>query len=488
MSRLASILRRSLVLIVCVTCGCAWHPRVSPSASASTVADLQAGIDIDGTAVTSWPDASWWQAYHDPQLDALVSRAIAQNPSMAMAASRIQVAKDLARVSGAALLPRVDGALSSERTRFTHNQFIPEELNGHDLWSPLWNNSASIGFSYDLDFWGRDRAALNASLDRVKVAAYEAQNVRLTLEGAVVRAYAELAYTYELQDDERAILQAENQTLALSRRRLQAGLGTELEIQQANTAVAVTQAELEQVADHLTLLNHQLAALMGKGPGEGDSIARPRMRIDQVVGLPSRMPAELIGRRPDVRAERWRVEQAARMIDVAKTAFYPNVDLKAAAGFVGIGFSQFLTNRSLNASVGPAITLPIFEGGRLRANLDAQVSDYDIAVNAYNGVVVEALRQVADELSRLDSSRRLCQRREENLAYARRAHDLAMIAFRAGLTDYVNVLSTERELQRASSALVEANLQQTQARVGLTIALGGGLIVDDEPMNITVPQ
>jgi NodT family efflux transporter outer membrane factor (OMF) lipoprotein len=207
-----------------------------------------------------------------------------------------------------------------------------------------------------------------------------------------------------------------------------------------------------------------------------------------VVGLPSRMPAELIGRRPDVRAERWRVEQAARMIDVAKTAFYPNVDLKAAAGFVGIGFSQFLTNRSLNASVGPAITLPIFEGGRLRANLDAQVSDYDIAVNAYNGVVVEALRQVADELSRLDSSRRLCQRREENLAYARRAHDLAMIAFRAGLTDYVNVLSTERELQRASSALVEANLQQTQARVGLTIALGGGLIVDDEPMNITVPQ
>jgi NodT family efflux transporter outer membrane factor (OMF) lipoprotein len=464
-----------------VLAGCASSSRVDPRASAFSSDELRAGMDIDGTAVTSWPDASWWKAYQDPQLDALLSRAIAENPSMAAAASRVDVAKDLARVSGAALLPRIDGEASSQRARFTHNQFFPQELNGHDLWDPVWSNSASVNFSYGLDLWGRDRAALTASLDHVKVVAYEAQDVRLALESSVMRAYAELAYTYELQDNERAILEAENQTLTLSRKRLEAGLGTELEIQQANTAVTSTEAQLEQIANHLTLLDHQLAALTGKGPGEGDSIARPKMRIDQLIGLPSRVPAELIGRRPDVRAERWRVEQAAKTIDVAKTAFYPNIDLQAAVGFAGIGFSQFLNNRSLNAAAGPAITLPIFEGGRLRANLDSRVSEYDIAVSAYKGVIIDALRQVSDEISRLESLQRLRRRREENLAYASRAHDLAVVAFRSGLTDYINVLSTENELQHALSALAETSLQQTEARIGLNIALGGGLIADNEP-------
>jgi len=436
---------------------------------------LDVGAEMRAAPPASWPNSHWWRNYGDPQLDRLVDGALAGNPRLAVATSRIAAAQGMARASGAALQPLIEAGAESDRTRFTHDQIYPEEINGYHLFDEIWSNTAGVSLTQHLDFWHRDRAALEASLDEVTVSEYEAEDARLALETAVIRAYAQLAYAYEIQDHENAILAAEERTLDLAKRRLSAGLGTELEIEQAKSAAAGTQAQLVEVDERMVLLRHQLAALCGEGPGAGEAIVQPALHWSETPGLPSSIPAELIGRRPDVLAARWRVENAAREIDVAKAAFYPNINLKATLGFVGFGFGQLLTDRALNASVGPAVTLPIFEGGRLQAGLDVRTAQYNAAVEAYDATVVEALREVSDEVDRLASLERLRTRREQTLAFAKRANELAQISFRAGLTDYNNVLSTEDALNRALILIADLGLQRITAIAALNQALGGGL-------------
>jgi len=479
-----------VVMMVCVLnllCGCVSVPKVKPTASALNPNSLAKGSDITESASGGWPAADWWKSYHDPQLNRLIDRSIAGNPRIAAAAERIQMAQAVARVSKSALAPTVDAAAEFDRTRFSEDFYLPPAIDGHDLFTPLWSNNIGLTASYTFDFWGRDRAAFEAALDAVQVGECEAQNARLLLEGAILRNYAQLSYTYEIQDHDNAILDAQTRILDLAQRRLKAGLGTELEIQQANTAVSATRAQLVVVADQLSILRNQLAALSGAGPGAGEALVRPVMKLDDGISLPTQIPAELIGRRPDVRAERWRVEAAAKQVAVSKAAFYPNINLKGSLGFLGIGFGQLIAGNSINATLGPAITLPIFEGGRLRAGLDVRISEYDLAVDAYNATVVEALHQVADQLSRLNSLESLQRRREESLQFARRAQQLAVIAFRAGLTDYNNVLSTEDAFDRAEIAMADVRLQQVTAFAALDEALGGGLVNASDTTNLAAP-
>jgi NodT family efflux transporter outer membrane factor (OMF) lipoprotein len=369
----------------------------------------------------------------------------------------------------------VGASADSQLTRFSHDDIFPEAINGHYLFDPIWNTTAELTFGFDPDFWGRQRAAVQAALDQVQVSEYEAQSTRLVLETTVIRAYARLGYAYELQDHETAILADEQKTFILAQRRLSAGLGTDLEIQQAKSALAGTRAQLQDISGQMLSLRHQLGALLGQGPAAGDAVTRPALELGRPLGLPSRIPAELIGRRPDIQVERWRVQSAAQGIVVAKAQFYPNVDLRAAAGLVGFGFGRLLSAQALNATAGPAVTLPIFDGGRLQAGLEVRTAQYDLAVDAYNSAVIEALRQVADQISRFESLHELRTRREESLAFAQRAHELALLAFRAGLTDYNNVLSTEDALNRALISISDVNLQQLITVAGLNEALGGGL-------------
>ena len=222
---------------------------ISPDSSPIQPNDMVVGADISASPPGAWPDADWWKSYNDPQLDQLIDKAIAGNPRLAVAAARIKVAQAVARVSESAMAPTLEGDAAFDRTRYSEDFYIPPAINGHSLFTPLWSNNIGLTASFSFDFWGRDQAALEAALDAVKVTECEAQNVRLVLEGAILRGYAQLEYAYEIQDHYDAILAAENRILDLATRRLRAGLGTELEIQQSSNAVAVTQAQLVVVAD-----------------------------------------------------------------------------------------------------------------------------------------------------------------------------------------------------------------------------------------------
>ncbi|MDE1716052.1 multidrug transporter, partial [Chromobacterium amazonense] len=188
----------------------------------------------------------------------------------------------------------------------------------------------------------RQRAALAAALDQAEVWAAEAQLARLNLATAIVRDYAQLAVQYEVKDLLRDSLAQRERFLLLAKKRKAAGLGTEAEVVLNEARLPALRNQIEQVDENISLLGKQLAALAGRGPGAGEALRRPALRLGQhQVSLPSALPAELIGRRPDVVAKRWQVEAEAKKIDAARAAFYPNIDLQAFIGFQSIGFDNF---------------------------------------------------------------------------------------------------------------------------------------------------
>ncbi|WP_242392458.1 efflux transporter outer membrane subunit [Anaeromyxobacter oryzisoli] len=458
----------ALSLVVLGAAGCASPGRIAPREHLADTAALAPGHEIaEAELAGRWPDADWWLSFGDPQLDALVAEALGHAPRLAVASARIRQAQAFADGARAGLLPSVDAGAAAMRVHPSDFQ-TPKATE--------WQNQARLGLSYELDLWGRHRNALEGALDGVQVAAYEARSARLALVGAIVRTYAELALQLDLQDSARSVLEDQQKSLEVARRRMAAGIGTELPVRQAETQIATTRSELAQLDGRAALLRHQLGALVGAGPGAGDPLRRPALRLDPSVAVPSRLPAELLGRRPDVLASRWRVERAAREIDVARAAFLPNVDLAAFAGVFAFGFTKLFTPDAVGWGAGPAISLPIFEGGRLRAGLEGRTAEYDAAVSDYQATLVDALTDVADQLARLGSLRREQAEREVALASAERAHALALQAYQAGFGDYLDTLVTEIALRGERDQLVRLRYAQLEAGAALTEALGGGVV------------
>lgn len=465
-----------LLLLACAALvgGCAGEGEARRAAVPRDPGALAPGRDIgDAELAGGWPDPRWWRSWGDPQLDALLDAALARSPRLAVAAARIDQARALAGVARGDLLPSVGVEGSLVPTRLSATQAFPPPMGG----SWVWAGELTVGLSYELDLWGRHHKALAGALDAVRVAAYEERAARLALSGALVRTYCDFGLELELQDSARAILQAQESSLEVARRRFGAGLGTEVPVRQAETQIAATRAELERTDGRLAALRHQLAALAGEGPGAADGLRRPALRVDGAGTLPSRVPAELVGRRPDVVAARWRVERAAREVDVARTAFYPNVNLAAFAGLLTFGLGA-PSGDSVVAGAGPAVTLPIFEGGKLRAGLRARGAEYDAAVSEYDAAVVDALKDVADALAALRALRREQSVREQAVASAERAHSLALRAFQAGLGEYLEVLQTEVALHTQRDQVARVRYAALEARAALNQALGGGLVAE----------
>jgi NodT family efflux transporter outer membrane factor (OMF) lipoprotein len=337
-----------------------------------------------------------------------------------------------------------------------------------------WQNQATLDFSYELDFWGRNRAALQSALGQAKAAEVDAFAARLMLSVAIAQAYVELERDYAQLDIAEATLGERSHLLDLTGRRVAAGLDSRVELKQAEAAVPASREQIAKLREAIALARNQLAALVGQGPDRGLAIARPATRSAPPAAIPANVPADLIGRRPDVVAQRWRVESAARDVDVARDAFYPNVSLTAFAGFQSIGLGQFLHAGSRILGIGPAVSLPIFNGGALRATLSGRHADYDAAVEQYNQAIVEALRDVVDQLT---SMRFVGEQREEQrlaLGSAQEAYDLAVLSYRNGLGNYLQVLSAESQVLAQKSLAADLDARSLALSVNLIRALGGG--------------
>lgn len=470
----------AVLTILLTIAGCASTGGIAPQASGIEPAALDAGNAIRAAnADAQWPAADWWRAFDDPQLDAWIEAAQAGNPSLAAAQARVREAASMAGVARAALSPQVNGNLSIQRQKWADNLYYgPGPLAGEQS----WNNTGTLELAYHLDLWGKDSNAAERALDAAHASAADARAAQLELQGNVVRTYIEMSMNYALLDIAQATLRQQQQIVDLANRRLKGGLGTQLEVSQAETPMPEYERQIDALAEKIALGRNQMAALAGKGPGAGDSIQRPALSLATPAGLPSALPADLIGHRPDVVAARWTVAAQARGIDVAKAGFYPDIDLLASiGGYAAMGpLFQFLKSPSHSWTAGPALSLPILDGGRLRSQLGAASAGYDEAVERYNQAIVGALKDISDQVIRIRSLATQAADAERSVAAARKNYDLSREGYRRGLTDYLNVLIAQNQLLHAQEGVAKIQAERLGAHASLVTALGGGL---DEPTN-----
>jgi len=454
----------ALVALAALLAGCVLPPK--PSARASAIDAGQLGL----SAVQVDPATQdWWQAFDDAQLDSLIERALAANPSLAQASAQLRAALAQVDAAHAGLLPKASFSGSALRQRAPDNYIIPPPLAGGDFWM------AQIGasLSWDLDFWGRQADALSQARALAQASDLERDNARLLLAAALVQAYVDLYRADALAD---IALQAEAQRqhiLELTRRRLAAGLDTRLELREAESALPQARVERAQAQAQAELAVHALAMIAGQGADGYAAIARPQLNLDAVLPLPAQLPINLLARRPDVLAARLRIEAADAQRRAARAAFYPDVSLHALAGVASFGLNDLFEAGARGYGGGPLVSLPLFDAGKLRAQYQGREAALDDAVAVYNDTVLRAVQHSADQLTRIDALSRERSDQQSTLVAAEDGYRIAEVRYRAGLAGYLSVLSAETQVLDARRQSVQIIADLAVARVSLLLELGG---------------
>ncbi|BBP04442.1 RND transporter [Sulfuriferula plumbiphila] len=419
----------------------------------------------------TFPQQRWWIAFGDAGLDALIAQAMAANPSLKIAQSRVIEAQASAAATGSPRYPQLNGEAKITRERLSENSIYPPPLGG----STVTMNSANLAGQWQLDLFGKNRAALDAAIGQSRAAEADAQAARMLLAANVAQRYFSLARLLAQQDLDRALLRQREQILELVRQRVAAGLDTTLAQRQAQAEVPQIRRDLAVLDEQAMLARHALAALIGAGPSATDKLLAhlPSVGIPQV---PRQIPAELLGHRADVVAARWRVESELQGIREARAAFYPNINLSAFIGFESIGLSKWLSVGSRTFGVGPALSLPIFDAGLLRARLQGHTARADAAIESYNAAVLNAIRDVADQLSSWHALQAQLQEQMAAQAAVSSAYDLALARYQGGLSNYLNVLTAENAVLQQRRILIDLQARVYDLDVGLARALGGGYV------------
>ena len=417
----------------------------------------------------AWPELDWWKRFGDPQLDALEEEGLAGSPTIRLARSRVDQALAAAQVAGAVRKPQVNASGDVTRQRFSENAIFPPPIGG----STFTTTEVALNADYELDLWGKNRAAYDAALGRSQPAEADAFTSRLVLSAALAGAYVQLARAYEQLDLAHRALEDREKVQALTNDRVRAGLDSRLELKQVETSIPAARARVAQVEEEIALARNQIAALLGKGPDRGLALERPTLRMAGVA-LPSRVPADLLGRRPDVVASRLRAEAASRQVAAQKAEFYPDVNLSALVGLQSVTLSHLLDPASAIPSIGAAVRLPIFDGGRLRGALAQRNAEYDAAVEQYNQTLADALREVVDQLTSLRSVNAQRTEVESALASAEEAYALAVTRYKAGLGSLLQVLTAEMAVLEQRNLRADLQSRELALSIDLMRALGGG--------------
>ncbi|WP_297833909.1 efflux transporter outer membrane subunit [Pseudomonas sp.] len=461
----------SLTMMLVLLTGCSFSD-LKPQSRMLPPQDVSETLANSGIALSAaaWPTDTWWSSFKDPQLDSLIHEALANSPTLKSAAARVHQASALEAIQGAQLLPNASAAMSTTRERFSSNGTTPAPVKG------TWQNvdQATLNIGYELDFWGKNRSAVEAAVGRRHALEVEERAAALMLSSSIVQTYITLQNTYEQIDVAQTLLAQQEQIEDLTKQRFAAELGTQIDIKQSQASLPASRANIAGLKELIELNENKLASLLGKGPDRGRTITRPRMLASNTVALPTNLPVELIGHRPDVVAQRWRVEATGHEIDVAKARFYPDVNLTSFIGLQSLAFDTFNDHSSRILGFAPAISLPIFEGGSLRGNLDAQDAVYDLAVENYNQTVVDALRDIADQLASLRWLKERMAQQNEAVATAQAAADLVNKRFAAGVATYLQVLATENSTLTEKRQLVDLQSRALSLQANLSRALGGG--------------
>ena len=462
--------RGAIVFGAAALTACANLPGETPADALKSGADLTSTQAFAAPA-RDWPATTWWHAYGDEQLNSLIAEGLAASPTVAIADARLARARAFEGGARGSLAPQLTAGSSITQQKQSYNYLSPAAMTPQG-----WNDygRSSLDFSWELDFWGKNRAAVAAATSDAVAASAEAEQARLTLASAIASGYAELARLYAALDTANAARDLRVKTAELFAKRFDNGLETRGGLRQADSRTAASVADVLALEEQIALQKNRLAALLGAGPDRSLAISRPKVDFTREFALPATLPVELIGRRPDLVAARLRAEAAAKRIHVYRAQFYPNVNLSAFIGVQALGLDMLKESGSDIGGVGPAITLPVFNGGRLRGQLRGAAAEYAEAAANYDKTLVQALQEVADAAVSQRALRPQIEQIDAAVQAAREAWRVQQNRYQGGLATYLEVLSAEDYLLSNLRVQSDFASRSLSLDVALSRALGGG--------------
>jgi len=457
---------RAALLLLSLIVGCAGLPPKPQPVALPAEAPLSDAPGAGGT----WPSADWWKQYQDPTLDRLIGMALASSPTLATAQARFESARQSVRIASAATGAHLEASGDMSRQRLSNNGLFPPQLLGF-----YWYNLADLGLqaSYTFDWWGKQRDAVEAAMDEAHASQADRSAAALMLASSVADTY----FGWQA-DESRVALARERESVvaregAISAARIGADLDPQDDLRRADTALAAVREQIAVLEGSARLRVIALAALVGRGAAALPPLSsKPLPAIG--AALPDNVRIDLIARRADITASRWRVEAAEKSRESARADFFPDLSVNLLAGVQSIDVSTLLEYGSRVPAASAAIHLPLFDAGRLKARYGASQAAVDSAAASYRETVVGAARDVATQTStRAQIAAQRTQRAIElNAALELQASAAARV--RQGVDDSRAELTAAQSLIEQRDALLQLDAAAVSADIGLKRALGGG--------------
>jgi len=460
------ILCAMLALAGCSTIG---KDFVEPAAAPTTAWRHADAGQLDSARLP----AAWWTVYNDAALNALEERAVRDNPGIKASAQRLLQAQAQLGTLRASQLPTVNVGTSVANSRSSALTSQSLALGGRSIEGNNYTIGASL--SYELDLWGRVRRVVEAADAQALAAQDDRDGVILLLSAQVATTYWQLRG----MDAEMAILKSalatRSEAQQLVEARFNAGLSNELDVSRARIERANAQADLHEVQRQRNLLEHSLATLAGLSPSAPLIASLNSAELPQPPAIPVGLPASLLAQRPDLASSVAGLRAANAQVAVAEGAFYPSLSLTGNFGFASESLSDLTKGGARQFSVGPlALSLPIFDGGRNKANLAASKARYAEALANHEGKLLTALREVEDALSDVKQKQLQGEVQAQSQTAAARAYQVAQARYERGVSTYLDVTDAQRSSLTADRAAVQIRAQRLLASVAVARALGAG--------------
>lgn len=409
---------------------------------------------------SSLAQQNWRDVFSDPALRALIDEALSSGPDALLAAARLREAEAVAGVSRAPLLPQASLSLNTSPTvRQPGDSLTSSYLGG-------------AGISWEIDLWGRYRRANEAARAELLASEEARYAMQASLIGSVARYYFQLASLHDTFAVTERGARNQAEVLRLIRRLSAAGVSSAAEERQQESALATTEASLPTLRRQIAETENALALLIGRNPGALQMATPPQLSLPGQI--PAGLPSSLLEQRPDIRQAEARLIAANARVGEAKAKLFPSLSLTAFFGGISTSLSEAVRGRADVASVGPNLLLPLFAGGQLYFNREAAQARLDQAVISYHKTVLNALGEVANGLVAYETSNDLMAKQATRVAASREVMRLAELRFRAGTTNFLEVLDAQRQLLTAETQEAQALLERRLALVSVYLALGGG--------------
>ncbi|MGF6206309.1 efflux transporter outer membrane subunit [Pseudomonas frederiksbergensis] len=477
MYRITRFMLAPLAASILLTAGCVNYAGIDHKGQMLSIDQASSNSLKDTLPPANWPRADWWSSLGDPRLGALIEEAYASNPDLQEVSARVAKANAFLDLRDAERYPEMDASAGVTRGRLS--KFEDYSGEGHKYFTA---RNLAVNFNYSFDLWGGQRAAWESALNSAMAAEVDLQSSKLILTVNVVKAYNQLAYAWQVSELNRRDLARLSKLVELSDSRYNSGLDNLSQLKQVQSLKARSESTLIGALDDIEIARLQLSVLVGKGVDRAQGIERPSTLQASVVALPAQLPAQLLGRRPDIVAARWRVEAENKNIDAVKTTFYPNINLVAAAGTHALSGDAIFASVSKFWNIAPTISLPIFDAGRLRSDLKAGNAELDVSIAHYNQVLTSALHEVAISVTQLRSFEQQIVVQQDACAIAQSSYDLSQSRYKAGEDTFLDALNIEQQLIQDEMRLAYLNSKHVDSSISLMAALGGGFQEPESPL------